>query len=424
MKASLVFPHQLYLNHPALHTDREVWMIEDALYFTQYPFHKQKILLHRASMKSYERHLRQKQFRVTYCQSIDYLDLKSVFDHLQQAGVQELHVVDPTDFLLHKRLTRLAAAAGMQIRWYPSPNFLTPEADFDALADSRKGYLMARFYANQRRHMGILLQADGTPVGGKWSFDTENRKKVPKGTSFPQPLRMDYDPEIMREALAYVHTHFAHHYGQTEGFDYPVTFAQASALLDDFIERKLTHFGDYEDAMVKGQAQLWHSVLTPALNIGLIQPDEIVTRVLEAHARYPLPLNSLEGFIRQIIGWREFMRLMYLREGVKIRNGNHFGHTRALPESFWKGTTGLLPFDDLLAQLDQRAYSHHIGRLMVAGNLMLLCGIHPDEVYRWFMALYIDSYDWVMVPNVYSMSQYADGGFMTTKPYVSGSAYL
>jgi deoxyribodipyrimidine photolyase-related protein len=425
MNIALVFPHQLYRHHPAIDPAVScVYLIEDALYFTQLPFHQQKLLLHRLSMKGYEQRLRTTGMEVCYCDVISYPNLKSVFVRLAEQGAATLHVTDPTDFLLQKRLIRLSNQYSMPIVWTESPNFLTPLADLTSLLEPGRGYLMARFYANQRRRLHILLDAGQKPVGGKWSFDAENRQRVPAGLKVPRTLTHHYDELQMADAVAWVGTHFGTNVGTTTGFNYPVDHDQAEAILNDFVAHRLGHFGAYEDAMVAGESQLWHSVLTPALNIGLLNPDTVLDAVLDQAERQAIPLASLEGFIRQVVGWREFMRAIYLKEGVRIRTANFLNHRKPLPAFFWQGNSGLPPFDDLFEKLHRTAYSHHIERLMVAGNLLLLLNVDPDEVYCWFMTYYIDAYDWVMVPNVYSMSQYADGGLITTKPYVSGSAYL
>ncbi|MBZ4201838.1 MAG: hypothetical protein LAC70_01770, partial [Methylovulum sp.] len=210
----------------------------------------------------------------------------------------------------------------------------------------------------------------------------------------------------------------------TENFIYPTDHAGASLWLDEFLETRFEKFGSYEDAMVGNEHFLHHSVLTPMLNIGLLSPQQIIDKALQVGDNKNIPLNSLEGFIRQIMGWREFIRIVYEREGSHQRTQNFWGFERKIPKSFWLGTTGILPVDNVIQKLLQTGYSHHIERLMVMGNFMLLCEFHPDEVYRWFMEMYVDAYDWVMVPNVYGMSQFADGGLMTTKPYISGSNYL
>ena len=224
--------------------------------------------------------------------------------------------------------------------------------------------------------------------------------------------------------MTYVETYFSNNYASTEKFIYPTDHAGASLWLDEFLETRFEKFGSYEDAMVGSEHYLHHSVLTPMLNIGLLSPQQIIDRALQVGGNKNIPLNSLEGFIRQIMGWREFIRIVYEREGRHQRTQNFWGFERKIPKSFWLGTTGILPVDNVIQKLLQTGYSHHIERLMVMGNFMLLCEFHPDEVYRWFMEMYVDAYDWVMVPNVYGMSQFADGGLMTSKPYISGSNYL
>jgi deoxyribodipyrimidine photolyase-related protein len=268
-----------------------------------------------------------------------------------------------------------------------------------------------------------LVDAKGKPDGGKWSFDTDNRKRLPRKILIPaiqRPCRCAH----VTDAIAWVEERFPGNYGRADTFDYPITHQDACAWLDDFLENRFTLFGDYEDAMALEQDRLFHSVLTPMLNIGLLTPADVLDAALPYAAANGVPLNSLEGFLRQIIGWREFIRALYVREGRRQRTGNALGFTKTLPKTFWTGGTGLIPMDTVIRRVLNTAYCHHIERLMVAGNLMLLCEIRPDSVYSWFMGLFIDAYDWVMVPNVYGMSQYADGGLMTTKPYVSGSAYL
>jgi deoxyribodipyrimidine photolyase-related protein len=258
-------------------------------------------------------------------------------------------------------------------------------------------------------------------VGGKWSFDTENRAKLPK--KYVSPMEpVCPGNAFTREAAAYVEKHFPDNPGSTRHFRWPVTRADAEVWLDRFIEERMEHFGIYEDAISTEFAYLHHSAITPALNIGLLDPQDVIDRVMAK--RKKIPMNSLEGFIRQIIGWREFMRGIYQFRGVEIRTRNFWNFDRPLPASFYDGTTGIPPVDRVIRQLLTDGYCHHIERLMVLGNFMLLCRFRPDDVYRWFMEMFVDSYDWVMVPNVYGMSQFADGGTFTTKPYLSGSNYI
>jgi deoxyribodipyrimidine photolyase-related protein len=272
--------------------------------------------------------------------------------------------------------------------------------------------------------MNLLMEKD-EPIGGKWSFDEENRKKVPKKLlpEIPELLELQFD-EIDEEAREYVENRFAENFGEIETFFYPTSHSDAEAWLKHFLTHRFEKFGTYEDAIVEGESWLWHSMLTPALNVGLLTPDQVVKAAIEHFEQHDVPLNSVEGFIRQIIGWREFMRATYHDLGVEMRTTNHWGHHRKIPQSFYDGTTGIVPLDDTIQRLLKTGYCHHIERLMVLGGFMFLCEFDPDEIYRWFMELFVDSYDWVMVPNAYAMSQHADGGSITTKPYFSGSSYI
>jgi deoxyribodipyrimidine photolyase-related protein len=236
--------------------------------------------------------------------------------------------------------------------------------------------------------------------------------------------------EFVKEARVYVENTYANNYGSADPITdegktfYPTTFEEAETWLKEFLDQRFTQFGIYEDAMVAKESFLFHGVLTPMLNIGLLSPKQIIDAALKASASQNIPFNSVEGFIRQIIGWREYIRSIYLLEGSRQRTKHFWGFTRKIPASFWNGTTGIVPVDTVIKRLLQVGYSHHIERLMVMGNFMLLCEFDPDDVYKWFMEMYVDAYDWVMVPNTYGMTQFADGGLMMTKPYISGSNYI
>jgi deoxyribodipyrimidine photolyase-related protein len=288
----------------------------------------------------------------------------------------------------------------------------------------RKTYFQTDFYTWQRKERKILLEKDGKPVGGKWTYDAENRMKFPKKELVPLLPKIKED-KYLTEAKAYTKKYFSKHIGNIS--DAPLfvhTFKDADHWLEDFLQSRFEKFGIYEDAIVAKEKVLYHSVLSPMLNIGLLTPNQIIDKALAIGQEKNIPLNSLEGFIRQIIGWREFIRIVYEREGSKQRTTNYWNFKRKIPPSFWTGTTGILPIDQTIHKILKTGYCHHIERLMVLGNFMLLCEFDPDEVYRWFMEMFIDAYDWVMVPNVYGMTQFADGGLMTTKPYISGSNYL
>jgi deoxyribodipyrimidine photolyase-related protein len=425
MEIALVYPHQLFAKNPAIAAAKTCYLIEDPLYFgndNEWPLavHKQRLVLHRASMRAYLDELKELGIKPRY---VDHADAGSLDDVLPKQATR-LHLADPVDDLLAKRVRAFAKRRGIDVVFHQTPGFLSPPDFIASQIAGKKRPFMATFYQAQRRRMGILMEDDGTPLGGKWSFDTENRAKLPKGYR-PPPEPSAPRNTYVEEAVSYVEKHFPDNPGSLENFRWPVTRADARQWLEDFLKHRFADFGVYEDAISTRHAFLHHSALTPALNIGLLEPAEVVNRTLSFAARSgKVPLNSLEGFVRQVIGWREFMAGIYLHRGVEIRNANHWNHDRPMPAAFYDATTGIPPVDRVIRQVLREGWCHHIERLMVLGNFMLLCRIRPDDVHRWFMELFVDANDWVMVPNVYGMSQFADGGTFTTKPYISGSNYL
>jgi deoxyribodipyrimidine photolyase-related protein len=427
---TLVFPHQLFEDHPAIRKDRQVYLIEEELFFNQYKFHTKKLLFHRASMRYYADWLKKKEIEVNYIEaSSDLSKVTELIKKLHDTDISEIHYVEVVDDWLEKRIRQSADTNEIITRKYRSPCFLNSKDEASAFFENRSIYFQTDFYIDQRKKRNLLLEADGKPIGGKWTYDAENRLRFPKGEIIPA-FTLPNNEKYLPEAIDYVEKHYPNNYGNTEppffknkGF-FPVTHREAKDWLDDFLQNRFQHFGVYEDAMVAKEGLLYHSAWTPMLNTGLLTPQQVLTTTLDAAIEYDIPLNSLEGFVRQVIGWREFIRIVYEREGVKQRTKNFWGFTRKIPKSFWTGDTGIEPVDIVIKKVLQSSYSHHIERLMVMGNFMLLCEFDPDEVYRWFMEMYIDAYDWVMVPNVYGMTQFADGGLMTTKPYISGSNYL
>tara|TARA_B110000495_G_scaffold202522_1_gene222901 strand:+ start:7066 stop:8565 length:1500 start_codon:yes stop_codon:yes gene_type:complete len=429
----LVFPHQLFDNHPGFQwKPSRIVLIEESLFFGDaenfVKFHKQKLWLHRATMKRYQRRLEQLGFETVY---LSYRSEPNALQaHLESLlggsnkSKDSMLVVEPDDYLLNRRLQRYSRNSGIELKYLPNPGFLNGLGENAEYRAGKKRWLMADFYKWQRRRMNLLMEKD-EPIGGKWSFDEENRKKVPKKLlpEIPELLELQFD-EIDEEAREYVENRFAENFGEIETFFYPTSHSDAEAWLKHFLTHRFEKFGTYEDAIVEGESWLWHSMLTPALNVGLLTPDQVVKAAIEHFEQHDVPLNSVEGFIRQIIGWREFMRATYHDLGVEMRTTNHWGHHRKIPQSFYDGTTGIVPLDDTIQRLLKTGYCHHIERLMVLGGFMFLCEFDPDEIYRWFMELFVDSYDWVMVPNAYAMSQHADGGSITTKPYFSGSSYI
>jgi deoxyribodipyrimidine photolyase-related protein len=421
---SLVFPHQLFFSAPSVSKDREIFIVEEMLFFRQFNFHRQKLVLHRASMKAYQNFLNTKKYKPTYIETTEKRsDVRLLINELARNSVSEIHYTDTIDNWLEKRIAESAKKNKIRLVKYPSPNFLNQLEDGNEFFDKKKTYFQTDFYIDQRKKRKLLLEENNKPIGGKWTFDADNRMKFPKNEIVPA-ITFPVENKYVKEAQQYIVTNFKINYGEALPFSYPVTYEEAEKWLDEFLKTRFSKFGIYEDAMVKDENILYHSVLTPMLNIGLLNPQQIVDKALQAAINNDIPLNSLEGFIRQITGWREFIRIVYEREGSKQRTTNYWHFNRKIPKSFWTGETGIHPVDNVIKRILKTGYCHHIERLMVLGNFMLLCEFDPDEVYRWFMEMFVDSYDWVMVPNVYGMTQFADGGLMTTKPYISGSNYL
>ncbi|WP_394746811.1 cryptochrome/photolyase family protein [Spongiimicrobium salis] len=423
---NIVFPHHLFEEGPLLQNGLPCYVIEEFLFFRQYKFHKQKIAYHRASMKYYADFLKKKEISVTYIDAHEtHADIRNLIPFLFQNGIREIHTIATTDDWLERRISKECVKLNILLHTYESPLFLNSRKDLQHFfKPDKKKYHQTTFYTDQRKRRKIMLNPDGSPEGGKWTFDTENRKKYPV-KKIPPPIQFPDTNLYFEEAKTYVSKFFSNHLGKlSESPLYPCDHKSAKKWLDQFLEYRFMEFGTYEDAIVAEEVILHHSVLTPMLNVGLITPEEVLEKALNFAEKQGVPINSKEGFIRQIIGWREFVRGMYTCQGRFARTRNFWCFDRKIPASFYDGTTGIVPVDQTIKKILKTGYCHHIERLMVLGNFMLLCEFDPNEVYQWFMELFIDAYDWVMVPNAYGMSQFADGGLFATKPYIGGSNYL
>ncbi len=405
--------------------DAPILMVEDLGLATRVRHCKMKLTLFFSAMRHY------REARRAECREVLYFEIETAVPLLEalaakcaELGIDRVVTFAPHDRFFAEELRMEVSLAGLELQEHPSPMFLTPEVEWDRFAKPGQRLVMGDFYLAQRRRLGLLLDSDGRPEGGRWSFDEANRKPLPMGQD-PPAIWGEAPDGITREVMAMVEARLADHPGSTKGFAYPVDHAGADRWLDEFLETRLDQFGDYEDALPTAHRTVYHSVLTPMLNCGLLTPGQVVARTLDRHVRRAVPLNSLEGFLRQVVGWREFMFGMdreYGRRG--IHEPNFFGHQRGLAGCWWDGTTGLPPLDLSIRRALEHGYCHHIERLMVLGSAMLMCEVDPQEAYRWFMEMFVDSADWVMGPNVLGMSQFADGGLLATKPYLSGSAYL
>lgn len=420
-----VFPHQLFKDISILKNADEIYLIEEWLFFKQYSFHKQKLVLHRASMKYYENYLRENNIKVQYIESTsDFNDIRNLISHMSQQKDLTLEYYDVCDDWLEQRINKSCNNHKVKIKKHDTPAFLNTSEELKKYFEGKKRFLQNDFYIQQRKKLNILIDKDQKPIGDKWSFDADNRLKYPKEKQAPA-VEFPKSNVYYKEAVDYVEKHFTNNNGIiSDNFIYPITHTDSESWMEQFFEKRFEEFGKYEDAIVKEEVLLNHSLLSPLMNNGLLTPSQVLNAVMKFAEANNISISSLEGFIRQVIGWREFIRGVYLYKGKLERTRNFLNFSKKIPASFYNAETGIEPIDCAIKNVTATGYCHHIERLMILGNFMLLCEFHPDEVYKWFMEMFIDAYDWVMVPNVYGMSQYADGGLMATKPYISGSSYV
>jgi deoxyribodipyrimidine photolyase-related protein len=403
-----------------------VFMAEDVGLCTHFNYHQHKLVLFLSSMRHYRAELESQGFRVNYQELSDESFESRLESFLKKNQISSVVSYEISDRFFEAKLEALLRRLGVEWTRLESPGFLTPRQEFTRYLQSVRKPFMKTFYESQRRRLDILMDDQGEPEGGRWSFDEENRDKLPASVSLPgvPPVAPEDHDEITREVIALVSRRFSDHPGDARTFWLPTDRTGARAWLRRFARERLEDFGAYEDALSARDPFLFHSVLTPFLNTGLLTPHEVLDAIVKEHKKRDLPLNSIEGFIRQLIGWREFIFGIDRHFGQRQHELNHFGHERRLTAHWYEGTTGLLPLDDVIRKATRFGFAHHIERLMVAGNFMLLSEIHPHEAYRWFMELFIDSADWVMGPNVFGMGIHSDGGIFATKPYICGSNYL
>ncbi|AUQ72009.1 hypothetical protein PhaeoP72_03310 [Phaeobacter inhibens] len=339
---------------------------------------------------------------------------------LEQFTVTEVLVTEPGEYRLKEALNRWSGPA--RLTMLDDSRFLASHDMFRSWAEGRKQLRMEYFYRDMRRKTGLLMQGD-SPEGGKWNYDTENRKPAQNDMFMPKPMRCDPD-RITQDVLELVEQRFPRNFGRLTPFWFAVTRAAALKALDHFIDVALPLFGDYQDAMLDGEPFLYHSLLSQYINIGLLNPLEVCRSAERAYYEGHAPLNAVEGFIRQIIGWREYMRGIYWLKMPGYTRENALVAKRDLPDFYWSGETGMTCMAAAITQTRDEAYAHHIQRLMVTGNFAMLAGINPHQVHEWYLAVYADAYEWVEAPNVIGMSQFADGGLLGSKPYAASGNYI
>ncbi len=388
--------------------------------------HKKKIAFLFSAMRHFAEALKKDGFSVDY-QPYDQKGAARSFRDLVKAAVGEhepecVIVTEPGERRLMDDMKGWEKALGLPVEIREDERFICSHAEFRDWAEGRKTLRMEYFYREMRRKTGLLMEGDD-PVGGQWNFDKENRKPANADLFMPRVRRFKPDA-VTKSVIELTNERFSDHFGDLEPFGFAVTRKDALKALDHFVECALPLFGDYQDAMLQGENFLYHSLLSFYINAGLIGPLEVCRRVADAYDRADAPLNAAEGFIRQIIGWREYMRGIYwFHDGDYVRQ-NVFGCERALPDFYWTAETDMACVRAAVTQTREEAYAHHIQRLMVTGTFAMLAGIDPYEVHEWYLGVYADAYEWVEAPNVIGMSQYADGGALASKPYAASGAYI
>jgi len=402
-------------------------MAEDYELCTFQKHHKQKILLFLSAMRSYADTLKKNKYKIEY-KKIEDKDFKnSYFDKIlkiiNKQKITEISSFEVEDKFFEEKLKRFFTKSKIKWNIIQTPMFLNSRKEFKNYLEKSKKPFMATFYKETRKKLGILMNDNGTPVGGKWSFDEDNRNKLPKNISAPKYPKI-LETKHTKYLKLIIEKFFKDHPGSTNNFWLATEYDDVIKLLNFFIKEKSNLFGDYEDAVSQKDNILFHSALSPYINMGLITPEIIVQKILDFHTKNNIKLNSLEGYVRQIIGWREFMRGVYQGYSKQMETKNFFKQKRKMKSSWYDGSTGLPPLDYAIKNALRHGWSHHIERLMILSNLMNLCEIKPNYVYKWFMEMFVDSSDWVMVPNVYGMGLFSDGGIFATKPYICGSSYM
>jgi deoxyribodipyrimidine photolyase-related protein len=403
-------------------TGDTVVMAEVMVEATYVRHHPQKIALVFSAMRHFADELRADGWRVAYTRLDDPANTQSLPGELirraAETGATEVIATRPGEW----RLIAALEEAPLKVTLLPDDRFICSEAEFAAWAEGRKQLRMEFFYREMRRKTGLLMQGD-QPAGGQWNFDHDNRKQAKPDLFRPRPPRFAPDA-ITEEVLKLVETRFGANFGTLRPFGWATTRVDALLALDHFIAQALPTFGDEQDAMLADDPTLSHALLSPYLNLGLLDPLEVCRRAEEEWRQGRAPLNAVEGFIRQILGWREFVRGIYVLEGPGYTTRNALGHTRVLPPLYWGARTSMNCLSHAVAQTRDMAYAHHIQRLMVTGNFALLAGVDPAQVHAWYLSVYVDAFEWVEAPNTLGMSQFADGGVVGSKPYVSSGAYI
>lgn len=415
-----LFPTHFYKDQ----MDCPVFMAEDLSLATHFKYHKHKIAFFFTSMRDYADGLVKKGFKVDYHKLSNESFVVRLSAYVKTHHLKKIITAEIQDKFFEKEIIKFCEKNDLALEFIESPMFLCSRDLFKSYLYYNPKPFMKTFYERERKRQKVLLLKGDRPEGGHWSFDVENRKKAPKVLTNMGPAEFSVSENFI-EVSAIVEDKFSKHPGSLKDFWLPTDRVGALKALDHFLKHHLPHFGDYQDAITPRDPFLYHAVISPMMNNGLITPAEILEKALKHYETSDeVSLASLEGFVRQVMGWREFVRGIYQNFSEEQDTKNFFNHKGKLTQDWYEGTTGIPPVDDAILKANKFGYCHHIERLMILSNIMLLCELDPREVHKWFMEMFVDSADWVMGPNVYGMGQFSDGGIFATKPYISGSNYI
>ncbi len=428
----IIFGDQLDIDAPVFdYLDPEndaILMMEVAGESTHVPSHRQRTVLFLSAMRHFAVELAERNWRIRYIQLGDRGNTQSFESEIKRAikalKPNKLQCLLPGEWRVLQTIRKIAKSEKLNLHIEEDTHFLCSPDEFREWAKDRKSLVMEFFYREMRKKLGVLVDKEGRPRGGDWNYDKENRKPFGKETPERKKPRRFRPDEITRQVIADVEKKLGDLPGEMVHFQWPVTRMEALACLKDFIEHRLPHFGDWQDAIAADEPFMFHSLLSPALNLKLLDPRECIEAALDALKSEKAPLNAVEGFIRQIIGWREFIRGVYWLEGEEYGDRNELNQTGKLPRFYWDGETEMACMSDCLSQVIEHGYGHHIQRLMVTGNFALIAGVHPRAISDWYLGMYVDAIDWVTLPNTLGMVMHADGGVVGTKPYAASGNYI
>jgi deoxyribodipyrimidine photolyase-related protein len=426
----LILGDQLDLQNAALKRFRretdEIIMIESANEAQYVWSHKAKIALFLSAMRHFAKSLKDQKYPLTYIQESSLSIVEVLREQILQKKISHLVCIEPGEWRLKKSIEALAAELKIELEILEDEHFYCSPQEFKKWVADKKEIRLEYFYRLMRKTHNILMDKDGNPEGGQWNFDQDNRKPYPKKGPGLIDAPKSFEPdEITQAVFGFVEKIYKDHPGSLESFNWAVTREQALEALQYFVEYRLRNFGMYQDAMWTDTPFGWHSMISSALNLKLLNPREVISEVLLAWKKdTSLELSSIEGFIRQILGWREFVRGMYYLDMPQMAQDNFYEHQRALPKWYWTGQTQMACMQDAVGQTLKYGYAHHIQRLMVTGNFALLAEILPSQVCDWYLAVYVDAIEWVELPNTAGMALFANGGRFTSKPYIASGAYI